>query len=182
MRKAIAAGIVTIGTLLAVSPARADESPTAGKGSVGALFGYGFKDGLNLGLGVRGGYTLPANVYLGGTFVYHLGKSQNDGFGDVSVKVYYFGFEGGYDFVAGPVVIRPYLGLGAATAKASTPSISAFGITAPGVDTSTTKFAAWPGATLLYPMGSAFIGADARFLVVSDFNAFSLFATGGVQF
>jgi len=182
MRKAIAAGIVTIGTLLAVSPARAAESPTAGKGSVAALFGYGFKDGLNLGIGVRGGYTLPANIYLGGTFVYHLGKSESTGFGDVKVNVYYFGFEGGYDIAAGPVVIRPYLGLGAATAKGSTPSVDFMGTTIPGADYSDTKLGVWPGATLLYPLGSAFIGADARFLVVSDFNAFSMFATGGVQF
>ncbi len=52
----------------------------------------------------------------------------------------------------------------------------------PEQSNSETKFALWPGATLLYPLGSAFIGADARFLIVSDFNAFSMFATGGVQF
>jgi len=56
------------------------------------------------------------------------------------------------------------------------------GISSPSASASDTKFAAWPGATLRYPMGSAFIGADARFLVVSDFNAFRLFATAGAQF
>ncbi|HEY5960387.1 MAG TPA: hypothetical protein VIV60_27725 [Polyangiaceae bacterium] len=182
MRKAITAGIVTIATFLAVSPAHAEESPTAGKGSVGALLGYGFKDGLNLGFGVRGGYTLPANIYLGGTFVYHLGKTESTPFGDSSVNIYYFGFEGGYDFAAGPVVIRPYLGLGAATARVKSPGIDLGGISMPSTTATDTKFAAWPGATLLYPMGSAFIGGDARFLVVSEFNAFSLFATGGLQF
>jgi hypothetical protein len=36
---------------------------------------------------------------------------------------------------------------------------------------------------VLYPLGGGgFVGGDARFLVVSDFNAFSIFATGGLQF
>ncbi len=182
MRNAIVASVVTIGTLLAVSSARAEPAPTAGKASVGALVGYGFKDGLNLGLGVRGGYTLPMNVYIGGTFVYHLGKSESTPLGDTSVNLYYFGVEGGYDIGAGPVVIRPYLGLGAATARVKIPGMDFGGISVPGTTATETKFSAWPGATLLYPMGSAFVGADARFVVVSEFNAFSLFATGGVQF
>ena len=40
----------------------------------------------------------------------------------------------------------------------------------------------WPGATVLYPLGQAFVGGDARFLVRDSLNAFSVFATGGVQF
>lgn len=182
MRKTIVAGLACVGTLLAVIPAFAEDSPTAGHGSVGALLGYGFKDGVDFGVGVRGGYTLPVNVYIGGTFVYHLGKSVSTPLGDVSTKLYYFGAEGGYDIPAGPVVIRPYLGLGAATAKVDVPGATVFGVTVPGASASDTKFAVWPGATLLYPIGSAFVGADARFLVVSDFNTFSLFATGGIQF
>jgi hypothetical protein len=102
--------------------------------------------------------------------------------GDVSTKLYYFGVEGGYDIAVSSVVIRPYLGLGAATAKSTIPSTCPIPGFCVGGSTSETKFAVWPGATLLYPIGSAFIGADARFLVVSDFNAFSLFATGGLQF
>ena len=167
---------------LGAAPAHAEAAPTAGHGSVGALLGYGFKDGTNLGLGVRGGYTLPMNVYLGGTFVYHLGKSQDTGFGDAKVNVFYYGFEGGYDIAAGPVVVRPYLGLGAATAKATIPGGSFGGQTFPETSSSETRFGLWPGASVLYPLGSAFVGADARYLIVEDFNAFSLFATGGVQF
>jgi Outer membrane protein beta-barrel domain len=174
-----AAGLVSI---FAASPARADESPTAGHASVAGLLGYGFKDGVGVGLGVRGGYTLPMNLYLGGTFMYHFGKSENDGFGDVSEHLYYFGVEGGYDIYAAPVIIRPYLGLGAATATASVPSSTFDGVTIGGGSVSDTKFGVWPGVSALYPIGSAFVGADARFLIVSDFNAFSLFATGGYQF
>lgn len=183
MRKTIAAGFACLSTLVAAMPAYADVSPTAGHGSAAVLFGYGFKDGVDLGLGVRAGYTLPMNVYLGGTFVYHFGNSQSVPPVDVSTKLYYFGVEGGYDIPVSSVVIRPYLGLGDATAKGSFSGYCLNGLACvPSTSASDSKFAAWPGATLLYPMGSAFIGADARFLIVSDFNAFSLFATGGLQF
>lgn len=154
-----------------------EPSPTAGHASAGALLGYGFEDAAKLGLGVRGGYTLPMNVYVGGTFVYHLGDSEEGGGAEASVNLYYFGVEGGYDINVAPVVIRPYLGLGAATAKVE--------LKIPGfadVSESETRFAAWPGATLIYPLGSAFVGADARFLFVEDYDAFSLFLTGGLQF
>ena len=59
--------------------------------SAAVLLGYGFKDGVGVGLGMPGGYTLPVNVYLGGTFVYHLGKSVPGG----TVNVFYLGFEEG---------------------------------------------------------------------------------------
>ncbi len=168
--------------LLAAAPAHAEAAPTAGHASVAGLVGYGFKDGVNFGLGVRGGYTLPMNLYLGGTFVYHLGKSQSTSVGDASTNLYYFGVEGGYDIAAGPVVIRPYLGLGPATAKATVPGFNLGGVSFPETTVSDTRFALWPGASVLYPIGPAFIGADARFLIVEDFNAFSMFATGGYQF
>ncbi|MEP7052333.1 MAG: hypothetical protein ABJB12_18345, partial [Pseudomonadota bacterium] len=169
------AGTVCLLSLFAAGAAHAEESPTAGHASVAGLLGYGFKDGLNLGLGVRGGYTLPMNLYLGGTFVYHLGKSD----GPNKVNLYYFGVEGGYDIAAGPVIVRPYLGLGDATAS-TTVDLSAFGGGKQSVSSS--EFALWPGATVLYPLGNAFVGGDARFLIVKDVNAFSLFATGGIQF
>jgi hypothetical protein len=162
----------------AAAPVSAQEkASTADHGSVGALIGYGFKDGVGVGLGLRGGYTLPMNLYLGGTFVYHLGKS----IGGATINVFYLGVEGGYDIAAGPVVIRPFLGLGPAFAHASIPSISIGGVSAGGSETST-KFGFWPGAEVLYPIQNFFIGADLRVLIVSDFTAFSMFATGGLQF
>jgi hypothetical protein len=187
----ILAGAVALISLVAVHPAQAQEAPTAGHGSAGVLLGNAFKDGLNIGIGARGGYTLPMNLYIGGTFVYHLGNSTSTPFGDVKVNAYYFGAEVGYDLAAGPVVIRPYGGLGYATFIIKTPAIDLgqFG-SVPGTSASTSKFAFWPGATLLYPLGGAFIGADARFLLITDskdangdsLNAFSLFATAGLQF
>lgn len=177
--KILATGLACVGIALSATPAHAQTiSPTAGHASVGGLLGYGFDDGVNFGLGVRAGYTLPMNLYLGGTFVYHFGKSE----GPVSTKLYYLGVEGGYDIAVSSIVIRPYLGLGSATAKANVDTIC-YGTTClNGGSVSDSKFAVWPGATLLYPIDNFFIGGDARFLVVSEANAFSLFATGGVQF
>jgi hypothetical protein len=179
---AIAMAAAGFFSLVGAGTAHAAESPTAGHGSVGALLGYGFKDGVGLGFGARGGYTLPMNLYLGGTFVYHLGKTESTPLGDAKTHIYYFGVEGGYDIDAAPVVIRPYLGLGAATASVTVPGGSFGGVSFPASSASDTKFGVWPGATLLAPLGNAFVGADARFLIVSDFNAFSLFATGGLQY
>ncbi|HEY3256822.1 MAG TPA: hypothetical protein VGJ91_22860 [Polyangiaceae bacterium] len=176
---AIALGAAAAVMLLGAASAHAEAAPTAGHASVAGLVGYGFKDGVNFGLGLRGGYTLPMNVYLGGTFVYHFGKSESTPVGDISTKLFYYGVEGGYDIAAGPVVVRPYVGLGAATAKGTIPAIPGFSAE---TSVSDTKFGFWPGATVLYPLGPAFIGGDARFLIVDQFNAFSVFATGGYQF
>ncbi len=186
MRKLTIATLLSLAAFAGALPASAEPAPTASKVSVGALAGYGFEDGLNLGLGLRAGYTLPMNLYLGGTFVYHLGKTESTPFGDVSANIYYFGAEGGYDIAAGPVVIRPYLGLGSVTIKAPSPGIcfdpSDPSMCTPSLSASESKFGTWPGATLIYPIGSAFIGGDARYLIVSESNAFSVFATGGMMF
>src|SRR5512145_2222648 len=61
-----------------------EGGPTSRKISLGALIGYGFKDGVRLGFGARVGYTLPAKVHLGATFLYHLGSSVENQYGDVS--------------------------------------------------------------------------------------------------
>jgi hypothetical protein len=143
--------------------------------SAALLVGNGFKDGYNVGIGARGGVTLPMSVYVGGTLVYHLGKSESSPFGDVSARVLYVGGEGGYDIEAGPLTVRPFLGLGFANFTAS-----AF-----GVSNSTGKLAFWPGAVALFPIGNLFVGADARYVLVvdaNDANAFSLFATLGMNF
>jgi len=157
--------------------------------SAGVLLGYGFKDYVDLGFGVRGGYTLPMNLYLGGTFIYHLGKSDNINGVDISGHIMYFGVEGGYDIEAGPVIVRPYLGLGDVIASVDVPQVCApFVGCVGGGSESSGHFGVWPGATVLYPMDNFFVGGDARFVIVTssdsnqDFNAFSLFATGGMKF
>src|SRR5262245_53877024 len=102
MARAKSAGVlaVIVATMLAhTGAARAADGE--GYGSVGALLGVGFMTSSNIpdinaagfGLGARGGYTLPMNVYLGGTLVYHLGGSRSFPDGDTSLNTFYFGVE-----------------------------------------------------------------------------------------
>jgi hypothetical protein len=157
----------------------------AGSGlSAAALLGFA-TDNLNLGLGARIGYTLPSvPVYLGGTFVYHLGQSQSVFGVEASAHLYYLGFEAGYEFATGPVTIRPYLGIGPATISVSGEVCPVFvtGVPCQSYSESDTRLAAWPGASVLVPLGAWFVGGDARFLLVSDSNSLGLFGTGGISF
>jgi hypothetical protein len=64
--------------------------------------------------GVLGGYTL-GSVYLGTRFLFFIGESRvlADGT-EQSADEWLLGFEGGYGFRAGPLVLRPEVGLGLA--------------------------------------------------------------------
>jgi hypothetical protein len=148
--------------------------------SVGLLLGYGIslEDGPNawgLGFGVRGGYNLDA-IYLGARFVYYLGASEGSGPAEVTLNIWEFGIEGGYDVDAGGVIIRPGLGLGLAGISLD----SSFG------SASETEFFIAPGASLLFDVSeNIFIGADARFkFVLSDpsAKAITLLANAGMRF
>jgi hypothetical protein len=169
---------LTLATAVA-APAMADlaVSPTAGHANVDALIGGGFHDGFGFGLGARGGYTLPMNVYLGGSLIYFFGSSV----GEFSYSVLSLGVEGGYDFYVSPVIIRPFLGLGPDFLMVSCPSsVTNLGLTCQGGDT---RFAATLGAAVFYPFTENwFAGADMRVHIVSDFTNFQLFANGGYQF
>ena len=152
--------------------------------SAGLLVGNGFKDGYNVGIGARAGFTLPMSLYLGGTIVYHLGKTESTGVGDVTANIWYLGAEGGYDLGAGPLTIRPYLGFGYAHLGVSAPDVCVLGACASGGH-SDGKLAFWPGVTGLVGVGSLFVGADLRYVLlvdVEDGNAFSAFATAGLSF
>jgi hypothetical protein len=169
MRKLATSILITLATLY-YAPTASAMGPSAA-----VLVGDGFKDGYNLGFGARAGFTLPMSIYVGGTLVYHLGKSDSTPFGDASFRILYLGGEGGYDISAGPLTVRPYLGLGFANATASLA----------GVSNSQGKAAIWPGAVALFPIGNLFVGADARYVLIidaDDSNAFSLFATLGMTF
>ncbi len=172
------------------APASAPAKSAAGDaqvrtgGSAALLLGYGFDDVFKLGLGVRGGYTLPMKVYVGGTFVYHLGTSVDVGAGQsVSVNIMMFGAEGGYELAAGPVIVRPYAGLGLAVVKVSEPAITVAGVTAGGGSASDSRVYFAPGVTVLYPVTSNIaVGADARVVIVSSDTALDLMLTGQYHF
>jgi len=146
--------------------------------SVGLLLGYSLslEDGPNpfgVGLGVRGGYNLDA-IFLGARFVYYLGESN--------FNIWELGIEGGYDIAAGPVVIRPGLGLGIANLTVEIPRFAGFG----GGSVSSTEVYFAPGASVLYDINDAFfIGGELRFMfVLSDptYKALSILANGGMRF
>jgi hypothetical protein len=158
---------------------------TVAKPSVGLVAGYAFKKYYGVGLGLRGGYTLPMSVYVGGTFVYQIGGTLA---GDVKVSLMYFGAEGGYDIAAGPLVVRPVLGLGLASVSSSTPGYTVGAVSYAGIDDTQTKFSLWPGVTVLYPIGNLYVGGDLRYNLILGYdadekpNAFGIFVNFGMTF
>ncbi len=189
--KLLVAGAVSA-ISFAVSSARAaeDAAPDREGPSAGVLLGYGFESSYKFGLGVRGGYTLPQKIYIGGTFVYHFGESESAGGFTASESLFYVGAEGGYDIAlpsAPQILIRPYLGLGFESVSVSTSGINSIGgVVVNTSGASASGFSFWPGATGLYsftPNLSA--GVDAR-VVVATFGggdtAFALFLTGQYKF
>ncbi len=159
--------------------------------SVGLLLGYGFKtdratsglgtDPYGFGFGIRGGYTLDFGLYLGVAFHYYLGTSSEGGGGRLgtlgqttSASYMQFGAEVGYEWWAGPVVIRPSLEIGAAIAFTD----------AMGSTRSVGDMMFGPGITVMVPLDEWFIGGDLRGSVVmgNGVGAVSLMATGGLRF
>jgi hypothetical protein len=142
---------------------------------------------LNAGLGGRVGYTLTNNIYVGGTLVYHFGSSSQISDGNLTLKgsktLTYFGPEGGYEFVAGPVIVRPFVGIGPAVLSTTT-SYCPAGQPCQDFSSNPVNFAAWIGGTALLPLGSFFVGADLRGVIVTTDNASSVgaFGTAGMVF
>lgn len=150
-----------------------------------ALAGYGFKDGLNFGVGARGVYELQGNFTIGGLFTYNFGKSEDVFGGTASVTSWFVAAEGGYNIPlqGSKAVIRPYAGLGIAGVSVKTPSYSYFGYTYGGGTASDTKFYFRPGVTGTLPIGDKFyVGADACFHVISDVSGFGLYGMFGMKF
>jgi len=109
---------------------------------------------------VRGGYTLLGSIYIGGQFLYHFGTTQETGLTKTTVKSFLFGVEGGYPVSTGPVIVRPYLGIGLIKVNATASFSGLF----PDQDAGFTKIYFVPGTTVLYPLGKSFVGADARYI------------------
>ena len=177
------------------APVEASEPPVHGGKpiSVALLLGYGFKtdrqtgglgtDPYGLMAGVRGGYTLDFALYLGVFFNYYLGSSDETGSGriatevrDVSSNYMQFGVEVGYDFGAGPVLIRPSLEIGMALAFTDADRA--------GVTQTVGDLMFGPGVAVLVPVDDFFIGGDIRgSLVTGDgIAAVTLAVTGGMKF
>ncbi len=147
--------------------------------SIAPLLGYATNH-ANFGIGVRGGYTLPMHLYVGGTVVYHFGTSNDvPSFGGktvtASAHILYPGVEVGYDIHAGPVIVRPYGGVGLGVALVSLGDES----------DSKSSLALWPGCQVTYdiPRSPVFVGGDARLLVMTSGGdpSFGMFATAGMR-
>ena len=175
-------------------PVAVEEPPVHGGKpiSIALLLGYGFKtdratgglgtDPYGFMAGVRGGYTLDFALYLGVYFNYFLGSTDETGseriatvMREVHASYMQFGAEVGYDFAAGPVILRPSLEIGVALA---------FSNAADGMTRSVGDLMFAPGVTVLYPIDDFFLGGDLRgSLVTGDgVSAVTLAATGGMKF
>jgi len=154
--------------------------------SVGLLLGYGIslEDGPNawgLGFGVRGGYNIDA-IYLGARFIYYLGDSEDapatmfTPATEASINIWELGIEGGYDVAAGPLTIRPGLGLG----------IASVSFDFLGASASETEFFIAPGVSFLYDVtDSVFVGLDVRLQLIlaeETIKGLPLFANVGMRF
>lgn len=148
---------------------------------LGAMLGFGTLN-LNFGIGLRGGTYVAKRVYVGGSFVYHVGQTISTTVAGVtanaSYSAFYIGPEGGYDFDITPqFVIRPYGGIGFASF-----STSASG--GANIGGNNTQAAFWPSCAAFYaiPNSNFTVGGDTRFLFIPGGPAFELFASGGAVF
>jgi hypothetical protein len=151
---------------------------------VSALFGYGFGlepgrpvvDEYGIGYGVRSGYTWSGTpLYLGATVLrYDGGVSDTE-----DVDIFTLDLELGYEFGAGPLLLRPYLGLGAPLGISNLTQSSEPGQRAG----SGISLQAVPGLLASYQLGPLSVGAEARWALVLDWkNALSLLGSAGVAF
>jgi hypothetical protein len=149
--------------------------------SIDAMLGIG-SEHLSLGLGLRGGKTFHNRFYVGGLGVYHIGSrsgySGPYGGSSSSASAFYLGPEVGYAFQVPPFILRPYLGIGVASVRASAMS---GGVT---VNASTTELGLWPGLLGRYQLSNPayFVGADFRIVTGPWGSSIGLFATGGMHF
>jgi hypothetical protein len=104
------------------------------------------------GLGLRAGVTLPMSLYLGGSFDYFAGETDEGVIYDSSAASYQLMANVGYDLGFGPLTLRPVLGLGYANA------------TFEGLeDDSSSDFVLAPGAELIIGLGLLSVGAEVRY-------------------
>lgn len=157
-----------------------------------AMAGYGFDDAFRLGFGVRAGkdglIESQKQIYIGGVFAYHLGKSEGSGDFKVSVNAWYLGGDVGYNIPleGQSFTIRASSYLGITNVSVTLPAFAGnpfFGGGGSSSTTSNSEFMIAPGATAFFPFGDGLtFGADARFFIVSGANSFVLNATIGKTF
>jgi hypothetical protein len=116
VRPLIAAATLAGATTFA-APAEAVPSFTLDRATIGGGLRWASED-LEIGIGVRGGYTLGQGIYIGGVFDYFFGDDDDTDFGgfastDVDYNVWDLMGVVGYDAGLTPsITIRPFGGFG----------------------------------------------------------------------
>jgi hypothetical protein len=153
--------------------------------SIGAAIGYGTPGGdpNAFGLGFQGrlGFSLPFNIYAGGSFVYHLGTSNEIAGVKTSNNAWYAGGEIGYDIPISDssFMIRPLVGLGGLVLRTEICS----GGDCIKLGSRTSVYVA-PTVYGQYDFGPVYVGADVRYVIataMTSLNSFGFFGTVGVD-
>lgn len=180
--KKLSLGLIAMIALLigAAAPASAQVRRDSGrvtdnKLSLGASLGYGFRvtdegdldDDANpygLGLGVRGGYTIPGGLYLGGLFQYFGGEEAGNDTVNGHINQMNFAGDIGYDIALGNrFVLRPLVGLGATIV---TGEICVLGQCAD--DQTDPYFLVAPGVNAVVGLGALYLGGEIRYFFLPD--------------
>lgn len=127
-----------------------------------------------IGLGLRGGLTLPSALYLGASFDYFFGDS--DDVVDVDFAIYQLMGNIGYDLGLGPLTLRPSLGLGVANTSVEVGGPISF-------EDSQSDFVLSPGAEGIIGLGLLSVSAELRYnKIFADGDADALIMGVGVGF
>lgn len=172
--------VVAAGACFVSAPAFA-EPATTNSLQIGLGFRYGIEmmeGDLNpwgVGIGLDAGYTLPMAVYVGGVVEYFFGEEVDVPGGSADSNVWQIMAEGGYDLGAGPIVIRPKVGLGFANFSTET-CLEGFGC----ADGSSTELALAPGLSAMAFLPMLSLSADVRYeLVFAETTAKALLLSFG---
>jgi hypothetical protein len=158
---------------IALAPAQASAmgNPfTKNRGQVlgGLRFG---SDDLNFGLGVKAGYTLPMDLYVGGSFDYFFGDSEESTIGGVHNEWSYSAWlltpEVGYDFGIIPqLMVRPFGGIG--LVRVNVDACWSRDNQNFCEDRSDSDVGLVLGGIISYSVGPVFFGGELRFLIYDD--------------
>jgi len=167
MRRSQWAAVLSGAAVLAISATCLAEPATSGALQIGVGFRYGIDmndadvNQWGTGLGLEIGYTLPeVPIYLGGNAEYFFGEKVEGPGLTAERNIWQLSAEGGYDIGAGPVVIRPKLGLGLANSSGERCLGGVCG------KTSGSDFMAAPGATFMLMPAGFTLSLDARYALV----------------
>lgn len=148
------------------------------------LIGYGSSN-WNFGAGGRIGYTFPLPFWVGGTFVWYSGDTDQtastSAITERKTNYYYAGLETGYDIALarGLVMVRPYGGTAILYTRTR---ISAGGNATANADD---QALIYPGLTAHFnlPDAPVFVGADNRFLISLEQGkaSYQVFLTVGLS-